>query len=102
LHHQLLSWRGELVGKRLLPWTKRVAMTFASRLFQRPGLYRFAGKAARTSLRVLPHFVTHNRFNKWTIARELPEPPKESFRDWHKRSRQNGTAANGTAANGKH
>jgi L-lactate dehydrogenase complex protein LldF len=95
LHHQLLSWRGELVGKRLLPWTKRVAMTFASRLFQRPGLYRFAGKAARTSLRVLPHFVTHNRFNKWTIARELPEPPKESFRDWHKRSRQNGTAANG-------
>lgn len=87
LHHQLLAWRGELVGKKLLPATKRIAMKVASRLFQSPFLFRLAGKVGRTALRILPHWATHNRLNKWTIARELPQPPKESFREWHRRHR---------------
>lgn len=87
LHHQLLAWRGELVGKKLLPWSKRMSMKFASRLFQSPFLFSLAGKVGRTTLRLLPRWATHNRLNTWTIARELPEPPKESFRDWHRRHR---------------
>ena len=88
LPHQLLAWRGELVGKKLLPKSKRLAMSFASRLFQSPRVFAWAGKFGRTALRILPHWMTHNRLNTWTIARELPKPPKESFRDWHRKHRK--------------
>ncbi|MGI9473218.1 MAG: lactate utilization protein B [Rubripirellula sp.] len=88
LHHQLLAWRKELVGKRLLPLGKRISMKGASWLFQHPLMFRFAGKAGRTGLKWAPRWMTHNRFNAWTIARELPEPPQESFRDWYQRNRE--------------
>ncbi|WP_182865080.1 lactate utilization protein B [Rhodopirellula sp. JC639] len=87
LHHQLLAWRGELVGKKLLPASKRWAMTMASYLFRFPRLFRLVGKVGRFALRILPRWATHHRFNAWTIARELPDPPKETFRDWHRRHR---------------
>lgn len=87
LHHQLLAWRGELVGNHLLPLTKRISMKMASLLFQSPALFTIAGKIGRVALRRLPHWVTHNRMNKWTIARELPLPPKETFRDWYSKNR---------------
>lgn len=87
LHHQLLAWRGELVGKKLLPPSKRYSMKAASLLFQSPLLFKLAGSIGRTALRLSPRWLTHNRLNKWTIARELPEPPKESFRQWHRRHR---------------
>ncbi|TWU02357.1 lactate utilization protein B [Stieleria varia] len=87
LHHQLLAWRGELVGKGLLPWSKRVSMKFASALFQHPRLFALSGRIGRTALRILPHWMTHNRLNTWTIARELPKPPRESFSQWYQRNR---------------
>lgn len=87
LHHQLLAWRGELVGKKLLPRSKRYSMKAASLLFQSPLLFKLAGSIGRTALRLSPRWLTHNRLNKWTIARELPEPPKESFRQWYRRHR---------------
>jgi len=86
LHHQLLAWRQELVGRNLLSPAKRWPMKFASFLFRHPSLFDWAGRVGRTSLRWLPHRLTHNRFNKWTIARELPQPPKESFRQWYVKS----------------
>ncbi len=89
LHHQLLAWRGELVGMKLLPLSKRFAMSMASRLFRSPRLFALSGKIGRTALRILPRWATHNRLNTWTIARDLPDPPNESFRDWYKRHRSN-------------
>ena len=87
LHHQLLAWRGELVGKGLLPLTKRLSMRGASLLFRSPALFSLVGKMGRTALGILPRWATHNHLNKWTIARDLPEPPAESFRQWHRRNR---------------
>ena len=87
LHHQLLAWRNELVGKRLLPLSKRVSMKAASLLFRSPMLFSMAGRIGRASLRLLPHWVTHNRFNTWAQARELPEPPRESFSQWYSKNR---------------
>ncbi len=87
LHHQLLAWRKELVGRKLISRTKRWPMKFASFLFQHPSLYAWAGRIGRISLRYLPHWLTHNRWNKWAVARELPQPPKESFREWYAKNR---------------
>jgi L-lactate dehydrogenase complex protein LldF len=87
LHHQLFAWRQELVSKKLLPWSKRWSMKGASWLFRHPHLFSLAGRVARTSLRHLPHWATHNRLNTWTRARELPSPPRESFRQWYDKNR---------------
>lgn len=87
LHHQLLAWRKELVGKRLLPLSKRLSMKGASFLFRHPKLYSLVGRIARFSLRHLPRWAMINRFNTWSIARELPAPPRESFSQWYAKNR---------------
>ena len=97
LHHQLLAWRSELVGHGLLPMSKRLSMKAASFLFQHPRLFALLGKVGRTSLRVLPYWATHNRLNKWTDARELPVPPKQSFRDWYVANRESRPPVAGAA-----
>jgi len=79
----------------LIEPTKLWSMKFASQLFRHPRIFALAGRLGRLSLRLLPHVFTHNRFNKWTVARELPEPPKESFRQWYAKHRNDGHGANG-------
>jgi len=37
-------------------------------------------------MRVIPGMVS-NSFNPWFKQREMPEPPKESFRDWYLKNR---------------
>ena len=88
LHHQLLAWRNELVGRKLVSLDKRISMKAASILFQHPRAFAWAGKAGRTALKWLPRFVTHNRWNTWSIARDLPTPPPESFREWYQKNRK--------------
>lgn len=87
LHHQLLAWRKELVGKGLLPFSKTISMKAASFLFQRPRLFATVGRLGRTGLRILPRWITHNPLNTWAKARELPVPPKETFSQWYQRNR---------------
>jgi L-lactate dehydrogenase complex protein LldF len=48
----------------------------------RPGLYRFGGKMLRWVLKTMP-FMINNRLNPWYKQREMPAPPKQSFRDWY-------------------
>ncbi|TWU35261.1 Lactate utilization protein B [Novipirellula aureliae] len=91
LHHQLLAWRKEIGFMNLLSYDKRISMKAASILFRSAKLFSFAGWVGRKALKVLPHWVTHQRFNTWTIARELPKPPKESFRSWYAKNRNSET-----------
>jgi len=81
IHEQLLIWRRELAQQKLLPFSKRVAMSLTSAVFQRPWLYQWAGKLGRTALRLLPRFVVYNRLNPWGRQRELPPAPAQSFRE---------------------
>ncbi len=80
LHHQLLAMRKDLGDKKILPWSKTVPMGFASFVMRRPWLYRLTGKLTRVLLKYSPRFLIYNRFNRWGIDRELPEPPSQSFR----------------------
>ena len=88
LHHQLLAWRKELVGKNLLPLPKRLSMKAASILFRSPWLFSTAGRFGRLALRWLPRWMTHNRMNTWTVSRDLPTPPRQSFRQWYRSERR--------------
>ena len=84
LHNQLLTWRHKIAAKKLLPWTKRVGMQLTGRLMRSPRLFALAGWCGRQALRMLPRFVVYHRFNPWDRQRELPAPPKQSFRTMYK------------------
>jgi L-lactate dehydrogenase complex protein LldF len=84
IHHQLLTWRRELAHRGLLPWSKRLAMRFASAVLRDPWLYQFLGRTARWVVPKLPRFVVYNRFNPWGKQRELPEMPPKSFRELYR------------------
>lgn len=86
LHHQLLTWRKEIRLKGLLPFSKRLSMKMMSWMMQAPRLYRFVGKTARRIVPYLPRFLVYNRFNAWGKQRELPDMPKQSFREWMKQN----------------
>jgi L-lactate dehydrogenase complex protein LldF len=85
LHHQLLTWRKEIVHLGYLSWSKRMSMKLASAVFQHPWLYRTAGWMARKVMPLVPRFLIYNRLNKWGKQRELPEFPKQSFREAYRR-----------------
>ncbi len=87
LHHQLLAWRGELAEKKLIPVGKRLSMKVARVILGTPWIYQTAGWLARKPLRILPHWLTHNRLNAWARNRELPIAPKESFRQQYRKTK---------------
>jgi len=87
LHHQLLVWRGELGRAGLLPLSKRVASKLGGWILARTWAYRFFGRLGRWLLARVPRAVIYNRWNAWGRQRELPAPPRESFREIYRRRR---------------
>ena len=84
IHTQLYKWRQVLGAEGMLPPSKQWSMRLLSRVLARPGLFRAGGAVARLGLRFVPHALTHAPgYNPWAIARELPEPPQQSFRAWY-------------------
>jgi L-lactate dehydrogenase complex protein LldF len=93
LHHQLLTWRGEIARGGNLPLSKRVGMKLGSWVLGRPWLYELLGGLARRIVPRLPRILVYNRLNPWGRQRELPEFPAQSFRQQyqqrHDESRKN-------------
>jgi L-lactate dehydrogenase complex protein LldF len=64
-------------------------MKIMTQVLKRPWLYRTVGKLARTFTPMLPRFMIYNRFNAWGRQREIPQFPKQSFRQaFAKRKKQ--------------
>lgn len=83
LHEQLWLWRQQLVKEGYTPPTKTAMMKLMAWVLGKPAVYQFAGKAGRWVMRNFP-FITNNKlFNPWYKQREMPKPPKESFREWY-------------------
>ena len=76
--------RSELAKKRALPWRKRWSMKLLARVLGSSRLYRAAGRLARWLLPRLPRFLIYHRWNPWGRARELPDWPKQSFREMYR------------------
>ena len=88
LDHQLYTWRGELVARRLLAWHKRWAMKGLRFVFLRPRLYHLAGWLARRVGGRLPRWMIYHRMNVWGRHREIPPMPKKSFARLYAESRE--------------
>jgi L-lactate dehydrogenase complex protein LldF len=87
LHDQLLAWRKHIVARKLMKGSKRRLMWLAGAVLRRPRLYATAGRAARATLRILPRWLVYSRFNPWGRQRELPTPPRQSFREWYRKNK---------------
>jgi L-lactate dehydrogenase complex protein LldF len=84
LHHLLLRNRAQAVSAGASAG-KRMAMKLFAAVMRRPALYRIAGAAMDTLLRMRSVRTTGGRFNplrKWTATRDLPAPPAETFKDY--------------------
>ena len=88
LHLQLYTWRNKIALKGLLPKSKQLMMVAAKTVLSNLWLYKLAGKLGRFALRITPKFlVNHPLLNMWGKQRDLPEPPKKSFRElWRERN----------------
>ena len=86
IHDQLYKWRQLVVkngyqSKRKRGWLQRAGQVLAD-----PERYVRYGKKARRYLKKLPRWMIYNRWNQWGKQRELPQVPKESFKEWYSRT----------------
>lgn len=88
IHTQLYKWRQVVTEAGFLPREKRLMLRLAGRLFKYPHLYQAAGRWGRRLLRKLPRRMLYTPLNAWGRARELPEPPRQSFREWYIENRK--------------
>jgi hypothetical protein len=54
-------------------------------MFQRPWLYRTAGRLARAFWGIINRRWPGNPANAWLVGRALPPAPKSDFRSWWSR-----------------
>lgn len=87
IHQQLWKWRQVLVAEGYVAKTKKLGIQGMAFVLAHPRLYRFAGKAGRFVMRIFPWTLNH-RLNPWYKQREMPAPPKHSFRDWYINNRK--------------
>ncbi|SMO46894.1 LutB/LldF family L-lactate oxidation iron-sulfur protein [Solitalea koreensis] len=88
IHVQLYKWRQQIGESNALPMSKKLSMKVMSKVLASSKLFSFSGKMGRTMIKWLPYSMTHNKsVNPWAKARELPEVPEHSFREWYKQNK---------------
>jgi len=87
IHNQLYQWRQVLTAEGYVPKAKQQGIQVMAKVLSSPTLYRVAGKSGRLMMRLLPGLANNKTLNPWAKQREMPQPPKESFRDWYKKNR---------------
>ena len=88
IHEQLYKWRQVATATGHMPLAKRLAMRSGDWLLSNRTRLGLAGWAARTALRLLPEAVVYHPLNEWGKARDLPEPPAETFAEWYGANRK--------------
>jgi len=89
IHGQLYAWRQDLTQHGKTALSKRIAMRAAGKLLASDSLYNFAGATVRRAVSHLPRPLLYMPLNVWGKGRELPVPPKESFKQWYLKNRKN-------------
>ncbi|GAA5222413.1 lactate utilization protein B [Membranihabitans marinus] len=89
IHGQLLKWREVIVESGQVAKSKSLPMKIGSTVLSKGQWYRLSGWGARKFLNYFPK-LANAMVPKWTKGRELPNPPKESFREWYIKNKKNG------------
>ncbi len=88
IHEQLYQWRQVVTEAGHDSAAKKWAMKIGGKVMGSPSLYDFLGKSARSALKLTPKKLVYSRVNTWGKSRDLPEPPKESFKEWYRKNRK--------------
>lgn len=86
IHEQLYKWRQIIAEEGHLNKSKTWSMRLAGKVLSHPKAYGFFGKMARMALRYMPRIAIYNGLNEWGKERELPETPKQSFKEWYQQN----------------
>ena len=87
IHEQLWKWRQVIVNEGYATTSKKIGMGGMAMVFAHPRLYRLLGSIGRKTIKWFP-FLVNNKLNPWYKQRDMPEAPKESFRDWYKKQQK--------------
>lgn len=88
IHDQLYKWRQDIVNQGHATAAKKAGMSAMTFVLSRPKVFSYGGKIGRWAMQWLP-FLTNNSLNPWYKQREMPAPPKQSFREWYQQNRKN-------------
>ncbi|MHA4845920.1 lactate utilization protein B [Flavitalea antarctica] len=88
IHNQLWKWRQVLAEAGHTGKSKTIAMKIMDIVLSNPAVYRVSGKAGRWFMRIFPALFKSKRFNPWYKQREMPDPPRDSFRDWYLKNKK--------------
>jgi len=67
----------------LAPTSKEFAMKGMAWVLSHPTIFRIAGATGRWVMRTFPWILNNKKLNPWYKQRNMPAPPKQSFRDWY-------------------
>lgn len=88
IHNQLYKWRQVLADEGHVPNSKKVGIEAMAKVLSNPTLYKVAGSSGRYMMRLFPFLANNKILNPWAKQREMPQPPKESFREWYLKNRK--------------
>ncbi|WP_187262692.1 LutB/LldF family L-lactate oxidation iron-sulfur protein [Pontibacter beigongshangensis] len=83
IHNQLYQWRQVLAKEGYVPSSKTQGMKVMASVLSNPTMFRMAGKSGRFMMRLAPGLANIKAVNPWAKQRDMPEAPKESFREWY-------------------
>ncbi|WP_286850514.1 lactate utilization protein B [Proteiniphilum sp. UBA5480] len=90
IHGQLYRWRQDLSQQGARSPIKKGIMKVSGKILASDKMYDWSGKAARWCIKYLPRVLIYNRLNTWGRERELPEVPRESFKEWYNKNFREG------------
>ncbi|MDN3669412.1 lactate utilization protein B [Echinicola jeungdonensis] len=88
IHEQLYKWRQFITENGEADGGKKLAMKLAGYTFGKPVLYDLMGGLARKALKFTPDSLVYSSLNVWGKHRDLPDVPKESFKEWYQKNRK--------------
>jgi L-lactate dehydrogenase complex protein LldF len=81
---QIFKWRRVMAKKGYLPLVKRLAFAAAGQAFGHPEEFRLMEEVGAPVLDYAPDLLLYNHsLNPWGRDRQLPEPAKQTFREWY-------------------
>ncbi|MGH2647817.1 MAG: lactate utilization protein B [Ginsengibacter sp.] len=81
IHQQLWKWRQVIAAEGHTGKRKSILMKVMATILSKPLTYGILGKVARKAVKLFP-FIANSRMNPWVKQREIPDIPKQSFREW--------------------
>ena len=82
IHQQLYKWRQVLVKSGHVTTGKTMGIRTMSAVLSNSSIFKSAGKAGRWMMRNIS-FLVNNKLNPWYRRRDMPESPRQSFREWY-------------------